>query len=536
VALRNRRLAQLALFAALAVVHTWPLAAGLTSWSRLDNADTALNAWILAWVAHQLPIDPIHLFDANIFYPEPRTLAFSEHMVVQGVLGLPLFALGWSAVTIYNVLLLAGFTLSGLAMAILVERWTGSWRAGIVAGLAYAFNAHTLVRFGHMQALHVQFLPLALAAMHDLMDAPSWGAAARLAAWCTLQSLTSNYLLVMTALAMIVSAASAPAAWLGRDALRRLALTAVAAAACGLALLPFLLPYYRASTEQGLIRSFADVTQFSGQWRDYLATGGRLHHALWSWRWFDHSAPLFPGVTVLVLAGVALADAHSWRAHRTRAMVALTVVAVVLSFGASVPGYRWLYDHVAILQGIRAVVRLGWLALLALAVLAGVGLARLEHRWPARAAVITVAAALLVTIEALRAPIGYTHFPGIPPIYTHVAGLPAATVIAEFPFPDPRAIQDNGPYVLASATHFHPLLNGYSGFTPASYHLHAAVARRFPSAESLREFAYLGVTHIVVHARRLGQPVVDQLEATGGVRLLAREGDDRLYALVPEAR
>ena len=89
--------------------------------------------------------------------------------------------------------------------------------------------------------------------------------------------------------------------------------------------------------------------------------------------------------------------------------------------------------------------------------------------------------------------------------------------------------------MLASTTHFLPLLNGYSGFTPSSYFLHAAVARRFPSAESLREFGYLGATHIVVHGARLGDAAIAQLESTGGVRLVAREGDDRLYALTPEA-
>lgn len=533
-ALRNRRLAQLAFFAALAVVHTWPLAAGLTTWSRLDNADTALNAWILAWVAHQLPIDPRHLFDANIFYPEPRTLAFSEHMVVQGVMGLPLFALGWSAVTVYNVLVLVGFALSGLAMAVVVERWTGSRRAGVVAGLAYAFNAHTLVRFGHMQALHVQFLPLALAAVHDLVDRPEWTAAARLACWCALQALTSNYLLVMTALAMMVSAASAPAAWRGAVGWRRAALVGAAAVTCALVLLPFLWPYYQASRTQGLVRSFDEVGYYSGQWRDYLATGGRLHYAAWSHRWFDGATPLFPGLAVLALAGVALTDGATWRGHRTRATIVLAVVAVVLSFGASTPGYRWLYDHVALLQGIRAAVRFGWLWLLALAVLAGAGLAGLERRWPAHGRLLTVSAALLVTVEALRAPVPFTRFDGVPAIYTHVAALPQA-VIAEFPFPDPAVIQDNGPYVIAASTHFQPMLNGYSGFIPTSYFLHAAVARRFPSAESVREFGYLGVTHFVLHGARLGDAVVTQLEATGAVRLVAREGDDRLYALTAAA-
>ena len=529
-ALRNRRLAQLALFAALAVVHTWPLAAGLTTWSRLDNADTALNAWILAWVAHQLPVDPAHLFDANIFFPEPRTLAFSEHMVVQGVMGLPLFALGWSAVTVYNVLLLTGFALSGLAMAIVVERWTGSWRAGIVAGLAYAFNAHTLVRFGQMQALHVQFLPLALDAFHDLVDRPDWGAAARLAAWCALQSLTSNYLLVMTALAMLVSAASAPSAWIRRDGGRRLAMAATAALGCAAVLLPFLLPYYHAKASQGLVRPFDEVAMYSGHWRDYLATGGRLHYALWSHRLFAGTTPLFPGITVLVLTGVALAGGETWRAHRTRAMVVLAVVAVTLSFGAAVPGYHWLYDHVTLLQGIRGVVRFGWLWLLALAVLAGAGLARLERRWPARATLLTAAAAALVTVEAARTPMAFTHFEGIPAIYGHVAALPDA-VIAEFPFPDPAVVQENGLYVLASTVHFRPMLNGYSGFTPMSYFVHAAVARRFPSAASIREFGYLGVTHLVVHGRSYDSEALRQLEATGRVDLVARENDDRLYAI-----
>ncbi len=160
----------------------------------------------------------------------------------------------------------------------------------------------------------------------------------------------------------------------------------------------------------------------------------------------------------------------------------------MLSFGAAVPGYHWLYDHVPLLQGIRAVVRFGWLWLLALAVLAGAGLARLERRWPARATALTIGGRRCSSrVEAARTPMAFTRFEGIPPIYGHVAALPDA-VLAEFPFPDPAVIQDNGPYVLASTVHFRPMLNGYSGFTPASYFLHAAVARRFPSAESLREF------------------------------------------------
>jgi hypothetical protein len=537
VALRNRRLAQLALFAALAVVHTWPLAAGLSTWSRMDNADTALNAWILAWVAHQLPVAPLHLFDANIFYPEPRTLAFSEHMVVQGVMSAPFFAAGLSAVTVYNVMLLLGFALSGFAMCVVVERWTGSAGAGVVAGLAYAFNAHTLVRFGHMQALHVQFLPFAVAALQDLLERrPAWGAAARLAAATTLQCLTSNYLLVMTVLGLGAAAVVQPAAWRGPDGRRRLPLTAAAAAATALALLPFLLPYYYARETQGLLRPYDDVAYYSGRLRDYLATGGRLHYALWSHRWFGNSTPLFPGITVLALSAVALAQRSTWRSPHTRGIIAAGVAGVVLSFGAAVPGYRWLYDHVPILQGIRGVVRLGWLGLLALAVLAGVGLRRLELAAPARATLLAVVAAVLVTTEAARTPLPLTRFEGIPPIYRHVAALPGEPVLVEVPFPIPAVIQENGPYVLASTTHFLPMLNGYSGFTPSSYALHASVAQRLPTPGAVDELGYLGATHLVVHVRRFGHGATAALEASGRVRLVAAEGEDRLYEIVRASR
>lgn len=531
-ALRNRRLAQLALFLALAVAHTWPLASGLSTWSRMDNADTALNAWILSWVAHQLPVAPLHLFDANIFYPEPRTLAFSEHMVVQGVMSAPFFAAGLSAVTVYNVMLILGFALSGWAMCVVVERWTGSVGAGLVAGMAYAFNAHTLVRFGHMQALHVQFLPLALAALQDLAERqPRWTAAARLALATTAQCLTSNYLLVMTGIAMLAAAVVQPRAWLGRDGRRRLALTAGAAVASALVLVPFLLPYYFAKQSQGLVRPFEEVEFYSGRLRDWAATGGRLHYALWSHQWFQDSATLFPGLTVLLLAGLALSRGETWRTPWARAMAAIALAGAALSFGAHLPGYHWLYDHVTILQGIRAVSRFGWLTLLGLAALAGLGLAILERRWPARAAAIAVIAAVAVNVEAARTPLGLTRFDGIPPIYRHVATLHGA-VLAEVPFPTPGVVQANGPYVLAATTHFQLMLNGYSGFTPASYAVHASVAGRLPSGAAIDELGYLDVTHLVVHGRQVGAEFIAALEATERLRLVAREGDDRLYALV----
>lgn len=497
----------------------------------MDNADTALNAWIIAWVSHALTTAPLHLFDANIFYPEPRTLAFSEHLAVQGVLGLPFFALGLPATLVYNLLVLMGFTWSAYAMTRVVTRWTGDGGAGLVAGLAYAFNAHTLVRFGHLQALHVQFLPLALAAFHDLRERPVARTALLLALWCTLQALTSNYLLVMTALAMLAAAVAVPDWWVGTAGLRRARALLLAAAVSGVVLAPFLWPYALAKARQGLVRPVEEVAYYSAQWRDYVATGGRLHFDLWSHRWFDGATPLFPGLTVLLLAGVATLRRPGWRSPIVRTLLAIAALGVVLSFGMRLPGYRWLYDHIPLLQGVRAAVRFGWLALFALAALAGLGLAALTaSASPSRRRALTVAAGVLVTLEALRAPIAYTRVTPIPAIYADVARLPADAVLAELPFPEAPVIQRNGPYVLASTTHFRALLNGYSGFTPASYARHAALARALPDPDALRDLRLEGVTHLVVHGDD-APDLAERLDATGLVTLVASAGADRLYAL-----
>ncbi len=77
-AVRNHQLARLALFLALSVAHTWPLATDLAHLSRFDHADARLNAWILTWVGRTLVHDPGRLFDAPMFHPEPDVLAYSE--------------------------------------------------------------------------------------------------------------------------------------------------------------------------------------------------------------------------------------------------------------------------------------------------------------------------------------------------------------------------------------------------------------------------------------------------------------------------
>src|SRR6186997_2266026 len=122
--LQSRRAQAFALCVVLAVLHTWPLVLHPGRYSRNDNADTQLNEWILAWVQHQPPRDPLHLFEANIFYPAHDALAFSEPLIVPALIGAPLAWAGASPVLVYLVVI-AGLALTAFATFVLVEAWTG---------------------------------------------------------------------------------------------------------------------------------------------------------------------------------------------------------------------------------------------------------------------------------------------------------------------------------------------------------------------------------------------------------------------------
>src|SRR5688500_9648147 len=192
----------------LAIVHTWPLATAPHQLSRHDNADVMLNEWIVAWVQHQLPRAPLHLFEGNIFYPAHDTLAYSEPLIVPALMGAPVRWLGGSPVLVHNVLVIVGLALSALAAYALVFAWTKDGVSSLIAPSAFAFNTHLLLRTTHLQALHAYGLPLALLATDRLVVTHRTRHAWWLALWLTVLAYTSLYLavfgVVLTTTAILV--------------------------------------------------------------------------------------------------------------------------------------------------------------------------------------------------------------------------------------------------------------------------------------------------------------------------------------------
>ncbi len=528
-------LGPLLFFILLTVIHTWPLASDPAHLGR-DDADTRLNAWIVSWVAHQLPREPTRLFDANIFFPERRALAFSEPLIPPGVAAIVPRALGASAVLTYNLLLMAGFVLTGLAGYALGRGLTGDGLAGLLSGSLVAFGPHTLTRLSHLQAHWLVTLPLALLALDASMRRRTWGPALALGVCVALLAMTSGYGLALGVAATVAAFLARLDEWWRHW--RRLTPRLAAGALLSVLLaIPVLLPYWHVVEEQGVSRDAAEAASLAALPTTFLASPSRLHLP-WSHH-FDRpqGGAYFPGVVALVLAGVALFAAGGWREPRARMLVGVAVAGGLLALGPATPLYAAFQHVFPPMKGLRDPSRFAALVVVGVGVLAALGLARLRRRlsgpWRAALPLVLIATA---NAETLCAPFPSTPYEGESPIYARLAREPQRVALAEFPFYAGDGSYLNAGYVLASTTHWTPLVNGYAGIPVRGYAQRAEILSHFPRPSSLEELRRLGVSHFIVHLRRYRQQrqprIADILEQLDDVAWVATGPDgERLYRL-----
>jgi hypothetical protein len=338
-----------------------------------------------------------------------------------------------------------------------------------------------------------------------------------LGACMAMMAYTSGYFVVFATVMIAVVLIVRTRDWIRRS-LRVAAMFGLAAVTAGVLALPLLVPYRRVAVEQHMVRPLAETGLYSATFIGYLAAPGRVHFETWSSGFFANPVDsFFPGATALLLSLVAI-----WCAIRRRddparvaTVFAIGLTGFVLSLGPKTPLYAWLYTVFPPMQGLRAAARFGGLFLLAIAVLAGVGLASFRrvhgnHRWVSATAVL---AALLVNLEALRAPFEYRRWRGIPEIYRLLAKEPGKVVLAEMPFYPPHAVFENAEYVVNSTAHWRPLMNGYSGYTPATYVDVASLMWYFPDARAFPAMNANGVTHVMVHPHRWGRESARVIES-----------------------
>jgi hypothetical protein len=513
----------LLLFTVLTAVMTYPQVLHMTDGVH-DDGDPLMVTWVLAWVAHQLPRAPAHLFDANMFYPERNTLAFSETLLVPGVIVAPLHWLGVGSILIYNLVFLSGFALSGVGVALLVRRLTGNSGAAILAGIVFAFPPYRIDHYAHLQLQQTQFIPLAMWAFHVLLDTGRLRDGVRLGVLVACQMLSCMYygLFLIPYMAVVCGAMLTADRRMSRE---RLVALAAAAAVVFVAMIPVGRAYMAARKVVGE-RGLAEVADGSATWRNYLAPPevNAVYGKMFA-RFMQPERRLFPGFVAIALAIVGLWPPVS----ATRLAYGLgLLLAFDVSLGFNGVIYRALYDYFLPFKALRIPARMGLMVGFSLAVLAGHGATRLVSRLrsqPMRQAVLVTLSGLML-VEYASTPLELFTVPRNPPeSYADLIrdrGDSPTAVLFEFP----TSVLSDPAYLYYSTFHWQYLISGYSGFFPPSYVRLARAVKNFPDEPSIDAIKSHGVRYLVVHGEYLYggryERLIPELDRRSDLALVSR--------------
>lgn len=549
----SRELKALGLYTVLTVALTWPLAARL----RVTGpGDTAFFAWVMGWEAHALRTRPAMLPHANIFHPQRYALGLDEPVLGTAVLALPLAPFTDDAVLRFNLVRLLTFVLTALTTYLLARDLGCAEAPALFAGAAFAFSTIRTDQIAHLSTLGTQWLsPVLLFAFrffrtgflrHALLAALSFALAAYACGYHGVIGL------------MVLPVALLPVLW-GRW--RRLPAAVLGAVAAGVALLPLYRLQRAALGEVGFARGREETILYAASIESFLASSSsnRVYGELTAPFRLHGPNNLFPG---LVLPAIVIAGAlWLWRGRKRpgREALALAVMGVAAVLVALGPEVQWMgqtlfpgpfglaRDAIPLLRMIRVTSRAGIFLALSLALLAALTLARRQAR-PRTVALLGG----LALAEALIVPVTFPAWTDVvdtrrppPPVYAWLAGQPGEIAVVELPIMEDdglfrRPACDESVYMLRSTLHWKRLVNGWAGGEPESHKTARALARRFPSEESVAFFRGLGVRYVVLHGGCLGPNQRARMDRDlpafqAALREVARFGDDVVFEPIPPA-
>ena len=306
-----------AAYTALTAAFLWPVVTHLTSAWPHDEFDSALNATILSWDAHTLPMTSAW-WDAPMFWPVRGALSFSEHLLGVSLLTTPLQWFGATALTAYNVAFFCAFPLTALAAHGLAFACVKRHDAAALAGCLFGFSPYRVSQLSHLQMLWAFGMPLALMALHRFTQQRDrrWLAVFGLA-WLVQAASNGYYLLFFPVLL---------AGWVCWFARERQTFVPIAATwvLASLPLGPLLWVYARQHAVMGMSRRIEEIEAFSADLTS-LVTGSPdliVWHRLSQWS--RPEGQLFPGALAVLVTGAAIAVAVA--RHRAGGMGCLEPV------------------------------------------------------------------------------------------------------------------------------------------------------------------------------------------------------------------
>ncbi|HEX3646364.1 MAG TPA: hypothetical protein VHT95_12205 [Vicinamibacterales bacterium] len=543
-------------FACLTVIATFPLLFHLGRALPGDLGDPLFTSWVLGWDADRLLHGLRGFWDAPILFPSRHTMAFSEHMLGIAVFVAPIVWLTGNPILGYGVAFLLTYVLAGCGMYLLARALTGRRDAAFLAGLMFAFSPLRALHVSHLQVLAWGWMPIALWGLHRFMA--TLKASPRLpAAWLavfvaafTIEALSNGYFLyyLTIASAFVVTGELARRSMSGAERLRTIGSLAVAAACILACIAAVAAAYLSVRRQYGFVRPYDDWTIFSANVRSYVSAPLNAR-VLAPWLRGDSfpERQLFPGLVILAASAAALWPGGE-RRRMTILYAALAATAFLLSLGPEPAAwshrlpwgpYLWIARALPGMDGLRVPARLSVIVLMALCVLAALGLTRLLTQLrPGARAIAAILIGLAVFAEGWSgpvrmAPVDARGRPGDRGAHRWLAQQTPGGAI-ELPIVE-WAIAPTLTYQYATLAHDHPIVNGYSGYGSALQEFLGGGASPLNDLErmedSLNLLRAVGVRYVLVHPRdyddpSLGAATIVAIRARGDLASEAFRSDD----------
>jgi hypothetical protein len=488
-----------------------------------DLGDSMFLTWTLKWGARALTTDPLGVFDANIYHPEPQTLALSDPMLsLAPVFGVLDWITGDSIVAL-NLVMFALFVGALAAAHALAMRIFGRGDVALVVAVVACCNSYVFGQQNHPQLQTFGFVSLSFLLLLRAVELRRFRDGVWLGLAIAAMTLANVYYGLIWVLSAVVVVA---VLWLRRSlpTIRELWRPALPAIAVGAVLLgPVALIYRSVDERNGLARAYEPknsllLRDVLTPQRDNWLWGNALDGFNSAGEAGEHA--YFPGFVALALGALGLWI--GWRLLRRGADVVQTgvrvdelvalvtagVVAVALALGPSPFGvkgpFRLLHRFVPGFDGIRVTSRFTVISFLAGALLVGLAAQYLIDRTPrARAALVAPLIAVLVMAE-VGGPMARVEVPEGDRllVYAALAEMDDGVVL-ELPI---RVPSDGiawafveAPRMYHATTDWNERINGYSGSVPRGFEATAQTLQTWPSPEAERLSDELEIAYVILH-------------------------------------
>ncbi len=495
----------LAVYAALSVVLSWPVARDFTRAISSDGGnDARLNIWML-WHTQQAFLGRQPLLGApTLYWPLGASLLTQSPGPLMGVFALPFWPLGVEAT--YNATLMVGLTLTGFCLYLLARELGLARGAALFAGVVYMTVPMALGGLlQHMDKTFLGLLPLTLWALlraFDPLRSVWWAPATAFIVMLTI--LHGGWHFVQAVFAVVFFVA---VFWLTNPTgdrrflwQRTLALGVSALILVG----PFVVGIVRASADPMLhvdngLQSYEhhpDLAEFFLPSQYSILFGPTVLDFLGRFG----ITPSVETAVSLVYTGLVLAALGAARGGR-RALVWLlfTLVFFVLALGPVLKAlgqkeftlYKLPiilpYAVVSDLPGMafmRTPGRFMMMGFVGFAVLAAFGLQWLVTRFPSWQRILPLAAIALVLVEVWPQPWPTEVMRPVPLFYKQIASDPAMYGVFDLPQKprsDASAAGYSSFYQMYQMTHGKGIATGFLSFTPPRHPLFPGLFQTDPT-------------------------------------------------------